>query len=121
MGNEYLSRNQYLVDPSQTFELLLDYNCNLAVYNYAHSYYDNPYWQTGTRADNCFLMMQLDCNLVLYDGYGRAIWNSDTDSDNGNRPCYFTMQSDRNIVVYSQDTREALWSAGIWLGRDDDD
>ncbi len=107
MANEILFKNQYLVDSSKKFKLLLDSNCNIVLQDWSRS--DRIHWQSRTSLSTCFLFMQLDCNLVLYDGNGNPKWASGTYEKNDGKPCYVTLQDDRNFVLYSVDTRRPFW------------
>lgn len=92
--NGYLDPGQYISSPDLRYQLALQSDGNLVLYNNGV-----PVWNTSTSgATSPRLVMQGDGNLVLYSQGARAIWSSRT----ANRgPSALVLQNDRNLVLYT--------------------
>ena len=94
-ANGTLLKDDYLLSPSGRYQLVLQDDGNLVIYdlNAGHK----AVWSSGTngRAVN-FAVMQTDGNFVIY-GFPGPVWATGT---NGKGNCFITMQDDGNLVIY---------------------
>ncbi len=100
-----LTAGQSLYSPSGQYQLIMQTDGNLVVYQNG-----SAIWNTGTEGTGSgnYLIMQNDGNLVVYTSAGRAVWNSGTEgTGSGN---YLAMQNDGNLVVYTSGGT-AEWSS----------
>lgn len=113
MANTVLHAGESLHSPNGRYQLLMQSDCNLVLYDGAAVYEDAVWsshtWQKGT---GCFAMMQDDGNFVVYDQSWNALWSSGTYYYSG-QGAFLYLQDDRNLVIYLG-TR-ALWSSGTYL------
>lgn len=101
----YLYYSQPLWSPSGTFQMVMQGDGNLVVYDAA----GRARWATGTSVLGSFLVMQGDGNLVMYDAAGAPVWTTATSSVGA----VLRMQDDGNLVLYSG-YGQPLWdSAGF--------
>jgi hypothetical protein len=108
--NEWtLEPGAYLLSPSHEYELIMQRDGNLVLYQGAvscptASCSGDALWNSGTGGDaGAYVTMQSDGNLVVYYN-GSAVWNSNTAGHSGS---VLTLQDDDNLVIY-QGAR-ALW------------
>lgn len=99
----------YCTGSPTTFELVLQYDGNLVIYNSS----GRALWASHTNVGPTTAVMQADGNFVIYnDDNGRAVWATKT---NG-APGYLCFQNDGNLVVYAGSygycTGTARWASG---------
>lgn len=98
--------NSYIESPNHQFQLWMQTDGNLVLYNLANGaaeWSSGTYGQPGLRA-----VMQSDGNLVLYDDANSPHWASNTE----NRPLSFlNVQDDGNLVIYQL---RPVWDSGTW-------
>lgn len=102
---QYLNAGQNLVNPNTHWQLSMQTDGNLVLYDQNHT----ARWNsriTGGDA-NAYAIMQSDGNLVTYDN-GRATFNTQT---NGQPGAYLILQNDNNLVIYSPN-HTALFNTG---------
>ncbi len=96
-SGEMLYKGETLKSPNGQYQLILQNDGNLVLYNGSKAI-----WSTGTQGkQGRKLIMQSDGNLVLY-GRGGPIWATNT---SGNRDAYLKIQNDGNLAIY-----KAVWS-----------
>ena len=93
--NGILHKEDYLVSPSGQYQLILQDDGNLVIYDLRNSHKIIWSSQTYEKAVD-HAIMQPDGNFVIY-GYPVAVWATNT---YGHGSCYITMQDDGNLVVY---------------------
>jgi hypothetical protein len=108
-NGQTLRPGQYLSSQNGMYELRLQADGNLVIYQVTSS--TRPIWSTGTNGagSNVYLGVQGDGNLVLYamtEGIPQAIWASGS-----NRPADLYMQNDGNLVMYASGHSPA-WASG---------
>ncbi len=112
-SGQALASGQAIVSPDGHFELAMQTDGNLVVYNRDPAARDHALWSAnsnscgGTRAS-----MQTDGNFVVYNASGHACWASGTAGKGGSS---LVMQNDGNLVVYDS-KQHPLWSSGTFGG-----
>jgi hypothetical protein len=105
MPGQQLNVGQSIISKDGKFELVLQTDGNLVLYNRDSAARDKDLWNTrkfgGKKA-----VMQKDGNFVVYDGSNRAIWSSATPRHPN---AYLVMQNDGNMVIY--DKTKAIYSS----------
>ena len=99
-----LSPNDDVVSNNGRFQLVLQSDGNLVLYDNANNAH-KAVWNAGTQGkavNNC--VMQSDGNLVLY-GFPNPVWSSGTQ---GHPNSYLRVQDDGNLVIYP--TAPSLWA-----------
>src|SRR4051794_22416389 len=93
-ANQSLEKNDYLLSPSHRYQLILQDDGNLVIYDRdGHS----ATWASDTNGQAVsHAVMQSDGNFVIY-GFPNPIWATDTD---GSGNAYVTLQDDGNLVIY---------------------
>ncbi len=104
----YLYYTQPLWSPSRTFQMVMQGDGNLVVYDGA----GRARWATGTSVLGSFLVLQGDGNLVMYDPAGAPVWTTATSSIGAT----LSMQDDGNLVLYSG-YGQPLWDSGAFSKR----
>lgn len=99
----YGIREDYISASFDNFQLVMQRDCNLVLYNGPI-----PLWASGTngRGAACSAVMQNDGNFVVYTTNRLPVWASWTQ---GNPGAWLHMQDDGNAVIY---TKRALWASG---------
>jgi hypothetical protein len=100
---EDLQPGAYLLSPDHEYELVMQTDGNLVLYNAAKE----ALWSSQTSGEGSYLVMQSDGNLVVYNATKVAQWNAGT---GGNPGAYLEVQDDSNVVIYQGGT--ALWDWG---------
>ena len=101
-SGQCLGVGQTLVSSSLKYELILQSDGNLVLYNSAVA----PVWATHTNGrPSARVCIQSDGNLVLRDIYGNTEWASGSQKLGGVR---FDIQNDGNLVIYDS------WSQPTW-------
>jgi hypothetical protein len=107
-GGESLSgtASEYLVSPNQEFQLAMQTDGNLVLYND----FGRALWASHTEGNpGAYIATQAsDGNVVIYNSLDQALWNTGTQGNPGDA---LQLQDDGNVVVYSAGG-EPLWSAG---------
>jgi hypothetical protein len=90
-----LGKDDWLSSPSSQYQLILQQDGNLVIYDLWNG--RTAIWASDTAgiAVN-FAIMQEDGNFVIY-GFPNAVWATDTP---GRGTCFLTMQNDGNLVIY---------------------
>ena len=102
-ANQYLTTNQSLASCDGRFDLVMQGDDNLVVYEGG-----TPLWASNTVNDGAVkAIMQGDGNFVLYTASGSPVWASNTP---GNSGAYLTMESDGNLEVFSA-SGAVLWAS----------
>jgi hypothetical protein len=99
---EDLQPGAYLLSPDHEYQLIMQGDGNLVLYNAAKE----ALWSSQTSGPGNYAAMQTDGNFVVYSG-GTALWNSMTSGFSG---AYLQLQDDSNLVIYQGST--ALWDWG---------
>jgi hypothetical protein len=104
-AGQELKAGQSLYSPSGQYELIMQTDGNLVVYENG-----SAIWNTGTEGTGSsnYLIMQTDGNLVVYTSANKAVWNSGTEGTGSSN--YLDMQNDGNLVVYTSGGT-AEWSS----------
>jgi hypothetical protein len=94
----------YLSTSFDNFQLIMQEDCNLVLYNGAI-----PLWnsQTNGSGTGCTAIMQNDGNFVVYNSSQTPVWNAGTQ---GNPGAWLHMQDDGNAVIYTGN--RAIWASG---------
>jgi subtilase family serine protease len=100
-----LHAGQALYSPSEQYELTMQTDGNLVVYDNGAAIWNSGTEGTGTAN---YLTMQGDGNLVVYTSAGTAVWNSGTEGTGTAN--YLVMQNDGNLVVYTG-SGTAVWAS----------
>ncbi len=106
LPNEILSNDAYISSPNGRFQLIMQSDGNLVLYEVGV----RAKWASGTDGrgiQTC--IFQGDGNFVLYGFYGGAVWNSGT---NGNANSRLILQDDGNLVIYSS-SGVPIWNTGV--------
>ena len=100
--------NDYLQSPDQQYNLIMEENGNLVLYEKG-----NGIWKKGENGTNVTsTIMQEDGNFVMYGDPNRKVYFSTNTSDYPGS--YLSLQNDGNLVVYTNDNpRKAPWGRGI--------
>jgi hypothetical protein len=106
---EDLQPGAYLLSPDHQFELAMQTDGNLVLYNAAKE----ALWSSQTSGEGNYLAMQADGNLVVYNGSKVAQWNAGT---GGNPGAYLEVQDDHNVVIYQGGTALWDWASGLLGG-----
>jgi hypothetical protein len=94
VGGQVLTVGRSLTSCDGRFQLAMQYDGNLVLYQGA-----SALWATGTWGSTGYAgIMQHDGNLVLYDVNQHAMFASNTWGQPGNR---LALQNDGNLVVYN--------------------
>ncbi len=102
--NGTLLKDDYLLSHSGQYQLILQQDGNLVIYDLRDNH--KAIWASNTNGQAVnYAVMQADGNFVIY-GYPQGIWASDTVV---NRACFITMQDDGNLVIY--EITAPLWSS----------
>jgi hypothetical protein len=101
-----LTPGNSITSPSGRYELILQSDGNLVVYDWFEAH--RAIWasNTGGHAVSS-ATMQTDGNFVIY-GFPNAIWASNTAGDNN---AFLVLQDDGNLVIYRW-IEEPLWASG---------
>ena len=102
-----LNPNDDVVSNNGRFQLIMQTDGNLVLYDNTNPASRKPIWASGTQGqavNNC--IMQSDGNLVIY-GFNKPIWSSGTV---GHANAYLRVQDDGNVVVY--EPGKPAWSTG---------
>jgi hypothetical protein len=103
LPGQAITPDQYLLSPSGNYQLILQQDGNLVVYNASHQ----PIWTNHTDGrGSAYLIMQPDGNLVQYNTAGQSIWNSGTLGKGGTS---IALQDDGNLVMFN-DAGTPVWS-----------
>jgi hypothetical protein len=104
-AGQELKAGQSLYSPSEQYQLIMQTDGNLVVYENG-----SAIWNTGTEGTGSsnYLIMQTDGNLVVYTSANKAVWNSGTEGTGSSN--YLAMQNDGNLVVYTSGGT-AEWSS----------
>lgn len=99
---EELTSNQSLYSANDEFQLIMQADGNLVLYDRA----GKALWNAGTEGEGGNrVIMQGDGNLVMYTPAGQALWYTGTSGRSG---AYLMVQDDANVVLYLGST--ALWN-----------
>lgn len=102
---ETIAPGQFIVSQSGHFELVLQTNGDLVLYELPNML---ALWTSGTQGENiATCIMQTDGNLVLYSPTGSPIWASNTNGNPGSR---LVAQSDGNVVIY-RSNNTPVWAS----------
>ena len=106
LGGEGLlgSASQILVSPNQQFQLAMQADGNLVMYNN----YGRALWASNTAGNpGAYLVNQSsDGNLVIYAADGHVVWDAGTQGNPGDA---LQLQDDGNLVMYSS-SGQAIWA-----------
>lgn len=121
LSGQALTPGQSLVSrPSGKYELAMQGDGNVVLYNRDPAARDHALWDTTTdhgRGHTCWgarATMQADGNFVVYNVAGKACWATGT---NGHAGAALYLQDDGNLVMYSKGIapnaqgRGAIWSS----------
>jgi stress response protein SCP2 len=111
-GGEQLQPGAFLLSPSHHFELVMQVDGNLVLYNTSASP-KQALWSSQTSGAANYLAMQGDGNLVVYDSGNVARWNSGT---GGHPGAFLQLQDDDNLVIYENTTALWDWAHGRLAG-----
>jgi hypothetical protein len=103
-ANGALAAGQYLRSPSGRYQLLMQAEGNLVLYD------SRALWATPTRGAAPQLILQGDGNLVLYNGDGGVLWNTGTAGTGAQNK--LVVQEDGNVVLYTP--LGPIWSTGTF-------
>lgn len=93
--NGFLLQNDYLLSQSGRYQLILQSDGNLVLYDLGQGH--RAIWASKTNGQAVSkAIMQSDGNLVIY-GFPNAIWASGT---NGKPNSILIAQNDGNVVIY---------------------
>jgi hypothetical protein len=102
-GTTILEENQSLVSCDQRFDLVMQGDGNLVLYQAGWAL-----WNTETHGHHgAWAAFQDDGNLVVYSAWNTPLWSSGT---HGHPGAALAVQDDGNVVIY--DGWTALWSTG---------
>jgi hypothetical protein len=93
------------------FQLTLQTDGNLVLYQWVNGNTPTAIWWTGTttaQQQGAIAVMQADGNFVVYDNMGAPRWASNTAGHNG---AYLTVQTDGNVVIYPSGGGNAIWAS----------
>jgi hypothetical protein len=95
--SETLSSNQSLLSKHNNYELRMQGDGNLVLYQSGQAR-----WSSGTQSAGARLVMQDDGNMVIYSAGNQAIWESDThhQASRGVNRWFLSLQDDGNLVLY---------------------
>lgn len=100
----YIYANEHLLSPSGDFQLIMQGDGNLVLYDLSTGV---ARWATGTEGNSGnFAVFQTDGNLVVYSSSGQALWSSHTYPYSG---MTLNMQDDGNLVIYQGSS--PLWAS----------
>jgi hypothetical protein len=102
---EDLQPGAYLLSPDHEYELVMQTDGNLVLYNAAKE----ALWSSQTSGEGNYLVMQGEGNLVVYNDSKVAQWNAGT---GGNPGAYLKVQNDDNVVIYQGGTALWDWESG---------
>lgn len=112
-AGQRLARNQSLLSKNEKFELVLQTDGNLVLYNRDPAARDKALWDPGSnhpcvnRGEH--VVMQSDGNLVIYDSTNHPCAATGTQGHPG---AWLIMQDDGNLVVYAgPGATHPLWSS----------
>jgi hypothetical protein len=106
-GGNDLSIGQGLRSNNGRFNLIMQQDGNLVLYQGAIAVWDTKTWNLPVFARPVVAKMQNDGNFVLYTQGGNPIWATGTDNHPGAR---LVLQDDRNLVLYAPGQPPgALW------------
>ncbi len=92
---EALYPNSYLISPNGQYQLWMQGDGNLVLYNNATGRVEWASWTQGNYG--LHVVMQTDGNLVMYDEEGYVYWESGT---NPTGAAELNLQDDGNLVIY---------------------
>jgi beta-glucanase (GH16 family) len=110
-AGQRLLRDQRLTSPSGRFNLVMQSDGNLVLYDGAPG--QNPYWSTGTWSQPAdrrptFAELQSDGNFVLYNDARQAAWAAGVSGSFVNP--FLELQNDGNLVIY-HNGRTPVWAS----------
>jgi hypothetical protein len=101
-GGYRLKPGMAAVSLSRKFQLVMQYDGNLVLYQGKH-----PLWATATSGRGVYANMQPDGNFVVYSKASRPLWAAGVNVAGS----HLEVQNDGNVVVYSP-SHQALWDTG---------
>jgi beta-glucanase (GH16 family) len=110
-AGQRLLRDQRLTSPNGRFNLVMQSDGNLVLYDGAPG--QNAFWSTGTWSQPAdrrptFAELQSDGNLVLYNDARQAAWAADVSGSFVNP--FLELQNDGNLVIY-HNGRTPIWAS----------
>ncbi len=101
-----LTPGNSITSPSRRYELILQSDGNLVVYDWFEAH--RAIWASNTAGHTVSsAIMQADGNFVIH-GFPNAIWASNTAGD---YKAFLVLQDDGNLVIYRW-IEEPLWASG---------
>jgi len=102
--NETLRKNQYLYSTNLKYQLIMQSDGNLVLYQVSPK---KALWSINKYGTDNYAVLQADGNFVVYSGAKKALWATAT---NGKSEDRLTIQTDGNLVLYATNGT-ALWAS----------
>jgi len=114
-GLNSMPQNYFLQSLNGNYNLLMQTDGNLVLYNSLVFIPSNAVWSTGTAGLGTppyRFTLQSDSSLAIYDGSNILRWTMPQRSSSA--PYMLIMQTDRNVVAYGANL-VPYWSSGTWI------
>ncbi len=115
ISGQGLYPGQSLLSANQRYELIMQLDNNLVLYEHISVSEKRPLWASNTlRSGALDVVLQNDGNFVMRRGDSNPVWSTKTNVQGNNRKAVIAvLQDDGNFVLYDKDNK-SIWATNTW-------